>query len=283
MFVIIGCLIVLASVATGYAMSGGPFGVLWVPNEYVTLGGAAIGSLVVACPKKYMNNLIAGSKSLFQAPKYTDAVYMELLKMLYELFSYIRKQGLLSLEKDLNDPHKSVVFSKFPSFMNNHHAVEFLTDVLSFWLATNAKPHELDAYLETTMETHDEEHHVIPMLVGKVGDALPGFGIVAAVLGIVVTMQHLDGPPEELGHHVGSALIGTLLGILASYGFISPMSTNLELVGKDEARYYIMIKVALLAFAEGAAPSTAVEMARKVIFSVDRPSSNDLNNELKKK
>lgn len=283
MFVIIGCLVVLASVATGYAMAGGPFGVLIVPSEYVTIGGCTLGSLIIACPKKYMNPMIKGVKALFGAPTYSDASYLELLKMLFELFSYIRKQGLLSLEKDLNDPHKSVIFSKFPSFINNHHAVEFLTDVLSFWLATNAKPHELDAYLETTMDTHDEEHGIIPGLIQKTGDALPGFGIVAAVLGIVVTMQHLDGPPEELGHHVGAALVGTFLGILAAYGFINPMATNLELMGKDEGRYYIMIKVALLAFAEGAAPSTAVERARKVIFSVDRPTSNDLNNELKKK
>lgn len=283
MFVIIGCLIVLASVATGYAMAGGPFGVLIVPSEYVTIGGATIGALVIACPKKYMNVLIGSLKALFKPSPYDQNSYLELLKMLFELFSYIRKQGLLSLEKDLNDPHKSVVFSKFPTFINNHHAVEFVVDVLSFWLATNAKPHELDAYLETAMETQEEEHGIVPGLVQKTGDALPGFGIVAAVLGIVVTMQHLDGPPEELGHHVGAALVGTFLGILAAYGFINPMATNMELVGKDEGRYYTIIKVALLAFAEGAAPSTAVERARKVIFSVDRMSSNDLNNELKKK
>lgn len=283
MFVIIGVLVVLASVATGYAMAGGPFGVLFQPSEFVILGGATLGSLIISMPKKYMKPMTAGLKGLFGAPAFTDASFMELLKMLFELFSYIRKQGLLSLEKDLNDPHKSAIFSKFPTFIHNHHAVEYLTDVLSFWLSTNAKPHELDAYLETAMETHEEEHGIVPGLVQKSGDALPGFGIVAAVLGIVVTMQHLDGPPEELGHHVGAALVGTFLGILAAYGFINPMATNMEIVGKDEARYYTIIKVALLAFAEGAAPSVAVERARKVIFSVDRPSANDLNNELKKK
>ncbi len=283
MFVIIGSIIVIASVLGGYSMAGGPLGVLIQPSEFVTLGGATIGSLIISCPQKYLKGLIRSTLSLLKASPYSPAAYMDLMRMLFDLFTVVRKQGLLSLEQDLSDPTKSAVFSKYPTFMNNHHAVEYLTDVLSFWLSTNAKPHELDNYLETAMETHGEEHGIIPGLIQKVGDSLPGFGIVAAVLGIVVTMQHLDGPPEELGHHVGAALIGTFLGILAAYGFIGPMATNLEIGGKDEQRYYTMIKVATLAFAEGAAPTTAVELARKVIFSLDRPSSGDLTQELKKK
>lgn len=283
MVVVIGFVLVIAGVIGGYMMSGGPLAVLLQPNEFIVLGGAALGSFIVSCPKKYVKVLTDSLKAMVKPPKYTNLSYMELLKMLFDLLSFIRKQGLLSLEKDLNDPHKSTLFSKYPLFMGNHHAMEFTIDALSFWLATNAKPHELDNYLETAMETHEEEHGIIPGLVQKVGDALPGFGIVAAVLGIIVTMQHLDGPPEELGHHVGAALVGTFLGILMAYGFINPLATNMEINGKDEARYYTMIKVSLLAFAEGAAPSTAVEIARKVIFSVDRPGNAELSNELKKK
>lgn len=283
MVVVIGFVLVIAGVIGGYMMSGGPLAVLLQPNEFIVLGGAALGSFIVSCPKKYVKVLTDSLKAMVKPPKYTNLSYMELLKMLFDLLSFIRKQGLLSLEKDLNDPHKSTLFSKYPLFMGNHHAMEFTIDALSFWLATNAKPHELDNYLETAMETHEEEHGIIPGLVQKVGDALPGFGIVAAVLGIIVTMQHLDGPPEELGHHVGAALVGTFLGILMAYGFINPLATNMEINGKDEVRYYTMIKVSLLAFAEGAAPSTAVEIARKVIFSVDRPGNAELSNELKKK
>jgi len=283
MFVIIGFVVVILSVIGGYVMAGGPMAALIQPAEFVIIGGASFGSFMVSCPQKYLKRVTSAVQATMKASPYTQPTYIDLLKMLYGLFSYIRKQGLLSLEKDILEPEKSPVFSKYPSFMNNHHAVAFLTDALSFWLSTNAKPHELDNFLENAMETHEEEHGIVPGLIAKVGDALPGFGIVAAVLGIVVTMQHLDGPPEELGHHVAAALVGTFLGILAAYGFVNPIATFLEIQGKDEARYYTMIKVGVIAFAEGSAPSTAVELARNVIFSVDRPSSNDLNAELKKK
>ncbi len=283
MFVIIGAVIVSIAVAGGYVYAGGPLGVLVQPGEFVIIFGASIGALAISCPKKYLGNLAHSITSLVRPSTYSDESFMELLRMLYELFSSIRKRGLLSLEKDISEPESSELFTRYPSFMQNHHAVEYLTDALSYWLATNAKPYELDHYLETSMETHEEEHVVIPGLLQKVGDALPGFGIVAAVLGIVVTMQHLDGPPEELGQHVAAALIGTFLGILMAYGFVNPMASNLEISGKDQERYFSMIKVALLAFAQGSAPSTAVELARKVIFSMDRPTSTDLNNALKLK
>lgn len=276
MLAIIGIVVVIVSVAGGYAMAHGPFGVLWQPSEYVVIGGAAIGGLVIGTPKPQLTLLMAGIKTAFGHGPPTKPHVVELLQLLYELLGAMRKNGLLFLEKELKDPHQSAMFSKYPSFMANHHAMEFLVDGLQFWVSNNAQPEELDAYLEHAMGTHEAEATMPSGAMSKVADALPGLGIVAAVLGIIITMQSLDQPPEVLGHHVGAALVGTFLGILASYGFLSPLSTLMENLAKEQERYMMAIKVTLVAFADGAAPATSVEIGRVQFFSTNRPSAAEL-------
>jgi chemotaxis protein MotA len=201
--------------------------------------------------------------------------------MQYDIFINSKRGGMLSIEEDVNDPMNSTIFTKYPSFIANHHAVEFFCDALKMLVNGACSPEELEMMLESELETHHEEGGIVPTLLNRASDALPGLGIVAAVLGIVVTMQHLDGPPEELGHHVGAALVGTFLGLLLSYGVLAPIAANLENLGHDESRYFACIKTGIIAFAFGAAPSTAVEFARKTIFSFDRPSTAEIEPLLK--
>jgi chemotaxis protein MotA len=201
--------------------------------------------------------------------------------MQYDVFVNAKKGGLLSIEEDVNSPEKSAIFTKYPVFLGNHHAVDFFCDAMKMLVNGAAQPEELEMMMDAEIETHHEENAIVPSILTRASDSLPGLGIVAAVLGIVVTMQHLDGPPEELGHHVGAALVGTFLGLLLSYGMVSPISANMENVAHDEAKYYLCLKAGLLAFANGAAPITSVEFARKTIFSFDRPSSKEIEAKLK--
>lgn len=276
MLAIVGWIIVIVCVAGGYAMAHGPFHILWQPAELVTIGGAAVGGLVCGTPKSHFKLLKDGVKHAFTGGVPGQEQVTELLKMLYELLSAVRKNGLLFLEKELKDPHQSEYFNKYPSFLHNHHALHFVADSLSFWVGNNAQPDELDAYMEMAIGTHEDEAGLASATVNKVADALPGLGIVAAVLGIIITMQFLDQPPEILGHHVGAALVGTFLGILLSYGFLSPLAALMENQAKEEERYMLAIKSTIMAFADGSAPATAVEIGRVQFFTTNRPSAEDL-------
>ena len=281
MFIIIGIIIVMGCVIGGFLMINGPLGVLVQPSEFVVIGGAVIGATIAANPLKFLMRIVANLPVALKGSPYNKNTYSEVLRMQYEVFVNSKKGGLLSIEEDVNNPMSSSIFTQYSSFVANHHAVDFFCDAMKMLVNGACSPEELEIMLESELETHHDEGAIVPQLLQRASDALPGLGIVAAVLGIVVTMQHLDGPPEELGHHVGAALVGTFLGLLLSYGFLAPIAANLENLAHDEAKYFGCLKAGLVAFANGAAPMTAVEFARKTIFSFDRPPTNELEPMLK--
>lgn len=281
MFIIIGIVIVLGCVIGGFLMINGPLGALVQPSEFVVIGGAVIGATIAANPLKFLMRVMAALPVALKGSPYNKNSYSEVLRMQYDIFVNAKKNGVLSLEEDVNNPHSSSLFTKYPTFIANHHATDFFCDAMKMLVNGACSAEELEIMLDSEMETHHEEGAIVPGLLQRASDALPGLGIVAAVLGIVVTMQHLDGPPEELGHHVGAALVGTFLGLLLSYGFLAPIAANLENLAHDEGKYFACIKAGVVAFANGSAPSTAVEFARKTIFSFDRPPVNELEPMLK--
>lgn len=281
MFIIIGIIIVLGCVIGGFVMVNGPLGVLVQPSEFIVIGGAAIGSVVAANPLKMLMLILKKLPAALKGSAYNKAGYTQLLHVQYEVFINAKKGGLLSIEEDVNSPSESSIFTKYPKFLAQHHATEFFCDAMKMLVNGSAQPDELEIALDIELETHHEENAMVPGILTRMSDSLPGLGIVAAVLGIVVTMQHLDGPPEEMGHHVGAALVGTFLGLLLSYGIVAPISANLTNLAMDEARYFACIKAGLIAFANGAAPATAVEFARKTIYSFDRPSTVEIEAQLR--
>lgn len=276
MLLIIGIVFVMICVIGGFLMINGPLGVLIQPSEFVVIGGAVIGATLAANPAKYLKSVLSSLPAALKGSPYNKQSYTELLQVQYDMFINSKKNGLLAVEEDVNNPLSSPIFTKYATFVANHHAVEFFCDAMKMLVNGACSPEELEILLEAEMETHHDEGAVVPNLLQRASDALPGLGIVAAVLGIVVTMQHLDGPPEELGHHVGAALVGTFLGLLLSYGFLAPIAANIENLAHDEGRYLSCMKAGLISFANGAAPMTAVEFARKTIFSFDRPSSAEI-------
>jgi chemotaxis protein MotA len=281
MFLIIGIIVVFACVIGGFLMIQGPVAVLLQPSEFVVIVGAAVGTLIAANPIKLLMMLLKKLPAALKGSPFNKAAFFELLQVQYEVFVNAKKGGLLSVEEDVNSPHTSSIFSKYPKFLSNHHPVEFFCDAMKMLVNGAAEPDELDMAMEAEMETHHQESAIVPAILTRVSDSLPGLGIVAAVLGIVVTMQHLDGPPEELGHHVAAALVGTFLGLLLSYGLIAPIAANMENLAMDEAKYFQCIKAGVVAFANGAAPATAVEFARKTLFSADRPPSGEIETRLR--
>jgi chemotaxis protein MotA len=281
MFVIIGIIIVMGCVVGGFLMINGPLGVLVQPSEFVVIGGAVIGATIAANPLKFLIRIMSALMRSIKGSPYNKKTYSEVLQMQYDIFVNSKKGGLLSIEEDVNSPMSSSIFTKYPSFVANHHAVDFFCDAMKMLVNGACSPEELEIMLESEIETHHDEGVIVPGLLHRASDALPGLGIVAAVLGIVVTMQHLDGPPEELGHHVGAALVGTFLGLLLSYGFLAPIAANIENLAMDEGKYFNCMKAGIVAFSNGAAPMTAVEFARKTIFSFDRPPTAELEPALK--
>jgi len=275
MFTIVGLVIVFASVMGGFAMSGGNFAILIQPNELVVIGGAALGSLIIAAPGKIRGQVMGACKMAFAGVMPTNDDYLQLLKLQYEVFSFIRKNGAVALDEHVNAMEKSSIFSKYPSFLKNHHAVDFFRDALKQIVNGTASPEELDLLLDNELDTHHEEAHVPIGLIRTTSDALPGLGIVAAVLGIIITMGHLDGGPEVIGHHVAAALVGTFLGILLSYGVLAPLATTVEVQTNVNTRYLRCIKEGVIASLRGAAPIVAIEFARKAIFSASRPTSDE--------
>lgn len=281
MFIIIGIVIVLGCVIGGFLMINGPLMVLMQPSEFLVIGGAAIGSVIAGNPLKLLKVLLKKFPEALKGTPYNKVTYSELLRMQYEIFVNGKKGGLLSIEEDVNNPEASTIFTKYPKFISNHHAVEFFTDAMKMLVNGACEPEELEIALELELETHHHEATIAPGILTTMSDSLPGLGIVAAVLGIVVTMQHLDGPPEELGHHVGAALVGTFLGLLLSYGMIAPIAKNMENLAHDEAKYFECMKTGILAFANGSSPGTAIEFARKTLFSTDRPTTAELEPQLR--
>jgi len=277
---ILGIVVVLVAVLGGFAMAGGPFPVLLQPNELIVIGGAAIGSILSSAPGKARGRLLAALKRSFKDSTPTKQDYLDLLKLLYELFGIMRREGILALENHVNERDKSPLFAKYPNVVKRHHALDFLVEGLK-QLVDGCPASDLSQLFDAELETH---HAPVALLRGT-GDALPGLGIVAAVLGIVITMAHLDGGPEEIGHHVGAALVGTFLGILLCYGVVGPLANNVEAQDAAEGRYLGCIKEALLAAARGTTPALSIEFGRKAIFTDERPSIEELEKafqELKK-
>lgn len=276
MSTIIGLVVVIGSVLGGFAMAHGPFAVLWQPNELVVIGGAAIGALIISAPGKSMSRVKHAMGLGFKVSVPNKNDYLDLLKALYQIFSVMRRDGVLALESHLAQPDQSSILKNYPSLMGRHHALVFLIDALK-QLVDGCTPEELAMLLDTDLETmHEEEHQPIG-LIRSTSDALPGLGIVAAVLGIIITMGHLDAGPEVIGHHVGAALVGTFLGILLCYGMLGPLAQSVELQAGANGKYIQCIKDGVLAAARGAAPAIAVEFSRRAIFNDERPSFQELD------
>jgi chemotaxis protein MotA len=271
-----GILIVFAAIAGGFAVAGGHFGVLLQPSEFIVILGAAIGTLITSSPGKMKKRVAAAFKAAMKENIPTQGDYLELLKCQYELFMLARRQGVLALEPHLNEPARSDIFKKYPSIAKHHHARTFLVEALQ-QIVNGISPDDLDQLLDTEIETFKDEGHLATGLLKTIGDALPGIGIVAAVLGIIVTMGHMDAPPAVIGHHVAAALVGTFLGILMCYGVIQPLANNAETQETHQLRYLLVIKSAVIASARGVAPPTAVEFGRKMIYSDERPSFMDVD------
>ena len=284
MFLIIGIVLVLGCVAGGFVLSHGELGALWQPYELLVIGGAALGAFVIANPMKVIKATFGAIPKLLKGSKYKKELYMDTLALLYDLLVKARKQGMMALEGDVDKPESSEIFGKYPNLMADHHLIEFVTDYLRLLAAGSiTSPYELDALMDVELETHHHDGHQPAAALTRVCDGLPGFGIVAAVLGIVITMGAIGGPPAELGHHVAAALVGTFLGILLAYGFVGPMATAVEHMAADEAQMFLAIKNTLVASAQGYAPQIAIEFGRKAIGGPDRPSFSELENRVKGK
>ncbi|MEO7362829.1 MAG: flagellar motor stator protein MotA [Gemmatimonadaceae bacterium] len=276
MFVIIGLVMVLGSVVTGYLMHHGQLAVLWQPNEFVILGGAGLGSMIMANPLPVIKGVFAQLIGLMKPNPFGAKAYAELLQVLYEIFQKARKDGLVGLEAHIEEPDKSDIFTKYPSFSKNHHAVSLLCDTLKVLLTGTVEDHNLAEILDIDLEKHHHEAMQVPHAVSSVSDAMPGFGIVAAVLGVIITMGQIGGEAKLIGESVAAALVGTFLGILLAYGVLGPIAKAMEGRIAAEHDYMLCVRTALLAFARGDAPMTAVEFARRNVEPHERPSFSEL-------
>jgi chemotaxis protein MotA len=275
---IIGLLVVFGAVIGGFVMGGGPLPVLMQPNELVVIGGAAAGTLVISAPGKVGRRVLSAFRKGFKVDSPTMSDYVDLLKLLYQLFQIVRREGLLALESHVTDIHTSPLFEKYPSVTRRHHALAFLAEGLK-QMVDGCTVEELTQMFDAELETHHEEEHQPVGLLRTTSDSLPGLGIVAAVLGIIITMAHLNGGPEEIGHHVAAALVGTFLGILLCYGFLSPIANSIEAQSQANGRYLAVIRSGLLAAARGANPAVSIELARRAIFLDERPTAEELDKE----
>jgi chemotaxis protein MotA len=282
-FVIIGLVVVIGSVIGGYVMHHGQVAVLWQPTEFIIIGGAGLGAFIVANGVGTLKASIAATLGLLKPNPYSHAAYGELLQVLYEIFQKARKDGLVGLEAHIEDPAKSDVFTKFPTFLGNAGAVALLADTLKVLLTGAVEDHNLSEILDIDLDQQHEANMHVPHAITTVGDAMPGFGIVAAVLGVIITMGSIGGAASEIGEKVAAALVGTFIGILLAYGIIGPIVTAIQARVKAQHAYMCCIRTALLSFARGDAPMTAVEFARRNIDPHDRPSFAELEALTRKK
>jgi chemotaxis protein MotA len=282
MFAIIGMVVVLGAVIGGFLMEHGNLSILLVPAEIVIIFGAALGSFLVASPSKVVGLVVKHLGGIFSAKGHSKEHYLELLALLNTIFMKIRKDGLISIEAEIENPSASSLFSKYENLLSNQKALDFICDNLKVIISSNMPPHEMENLMDVDMEAHMHEAMIPSHSVSKVADSLPGFGIVAAVLGVVLTMGKIDQPPAVLGHSIGAALVGTFLGILMCYGFFGPMAANLEHQTKEDEAYYHAIKVAIVAFVGGSAPQLAVEFGRRAVPGGERPTFNELETYLRK-
>ncbi|RFB68802.1 MULTISPECIES: flagellar motor stator protein MotA [unclassified Herbaspirillum] len=281
MLVIIGYVIVMLSVFGGFAMAGGHLGALFQPIELLMIGGAAGGAFLVGNNNKAIKATIKALPTVFKGSTYTKALYMELMSLLFEILTKSRKEGLMSIEGDIEEPESSPIFSKYPGVLADHHLIEFMTDYLRLMVSGNMDAFQIENLMDNEIETHHHEGEIPVHCIAKLGDGMPAFGIVAAVMGVVHTMESVGIPPSELGMLIAHALVGTFLGILLAYGFVGPLSSLLEQKLHESTKIYQCVKVTLLASLNGYAPALSIEFGRKVLFSTERPSFLELEEHVK--
>jgi chemotaxis protein MotA len=275
MFSIIGILVVFGAVVAGYLMEHGNLRVLMQPAELVIIGGASIGTVLVANPLHILKKIAGGITGVFTGSKFSKQVYLDSLKTMYDLLNRARKDGLMALEGDVEEPETSAILSKNATFMKNHHACDFVCDSLRM-AVTGMDAFDLDQVLDLDMEVHHHDSEQPTTALSTMADSLPGLGIVAAVLGVVITMGALGGPPEEIGHKVAAALVGTFLGILPCYGLVGPIAQNMTKAAEEEHAYLYVLHVMMISFLKGTAPIMAVEVARRAVPGHVRPSFKEL-------
>jgi chemotaxis protein MotA len=274
--VIVGCIVVIGAVLGGFTMAGGHVGALIHPSEIVTIGGASLGALIVMSPKKVLVDLFKGMMQTVKGSPFNKAMYGDLFRLMYDLLRTARREGLLGLEVHVSHPHDSSIFNKYPRLAKNHHVTDFICSGLTPLVEGTARKEQLPALFAADLHVIEEEHHLTTAALTKTADALPGFGIVAAVLGIVITMGHIDGPVEEIGHKVGAALVGTFLGILLSYGFFGPLAGRMELLGVAEVGFFRTISTIIMGFANELPPKVAIDQARRGVGADMRPTREEL-------
>lgn len=282
MIVIIGYIAVIGAVLGGFLLGGGHLAILFQPVELIIIGGAALAAFVISSGTKTLKATAGSVSKLLGGSPYDKAMYMETLTLLSDVFNKARRDGLMSIEDDIENPENSTLFQKAPKVLKNHHAVEFVTDYLRLMVSGNLDAHELDNLMDLEIETHHHEAMKPVDAIRKLADGLPAFGIVAAVLGVVHTMESVGIPPSELGKLIAAALVGTFLGILLAYGFVSPVANLMEVHVDESSKYLQTIKTGMIAFVNGSPPPTAVEFARKVAYSTERPSFLELEEHLRK-
>lgn len=277
MRLIIGIVIVIGCVIGGYLGVGGHLYVLWQPFEFVIILGAAVGAYVIGNTGPVLKQTLGVFGTLFKGPKYNKAAYVELLGMQFSLYKLVQSKGILALEQHIENPHESTLFARFPTFANNHHAVEFVCDYLRMVTLGSNNVHEMEALMDEELETHHQENERVVGAMQALADGTPALGIVAAVLGVIHTMGAISEPPEVLGHMIGGALVGTFFGVFVAYGFFGPFAQSLRNIYEAEDKYFLSLKVGLLAHISGQVPVMAIEFARKALMSEDRPSFAEID------
>jgi chemotaxis protein MotA len=281
MFVIIGILVVLAAVLGGFLMEHGQVRVLIQPAEPLIIGGAAIGTLLVANPLHTLKEILGGVMGALRGSKLNKQRYLESLKMLFDLFTKARKEGMVAIEKDIEAPKESQFFAQFPAFQKDGATVNFVCDTMRMVVMGGVEAFDVDQMIESDMDVHHHERQLPIAALSTMADALPGLGIVAAVLGVVLTMSALGRPPEEIGKKVAAALVGTFLGILLCYGFVGPLAANMAKLSEEEREYWHVLRVAMIAFMKGVAPLLAAEMGRRTVPAHVRPSFQEFEDACK--
>lgn len=277
MRLLIGIVIVIGAVIGGYMGVGGHLYVLWQPFEFLIILGAAIGAYVIGNTGPVLKQTLGVLGTLFKGPKYNKAAYVELLGMQFSLYKLVQSKGILALEQHIENPNESTLFARFPTFANNHHAVEFVCDYLRMVTLGSNNVHEMEALMDEELETHHQENERVVNAIQALADGTPALGIVAAVLGVIHTMGAISEPPEVLGHMIGGALVGTFFGVFVAYGFFGPFAQSLRNIYEAEDKYFLSLKVGLLAHISGQVPVMAIEFARKALMSEDRPSFAEID------
>lgn len=283
MNLVVGILVVFGCVLGGFAVHGGHLLALWQPSELLIIGGAAVGAMIIGNPVRVTKKILAAAPTLLKGSPFKKEHYLQLFAVMYDLLTIARKEGMMGLERVIEEPEKSDLFKKRPLIASDEHAMEFIQDYLRMIISGDMDQYQLEALMDLEIETHHHEHEEPAGALSKISDSMPGFGIVAAVLGIVNTMSALGGPPEEIGQKVAAALVGTFLGILLAYGLLGPMSNGLERLARDESQFYVTMKTCIMGFVQGHPPQVAIEFGRKATPYELRPSFRDLEKQLRGK